>query len=293
MPAKIIFKSADLRVTDYRCQAGPADRPFTEVHDHFSAAFVRKGSFGYRHRGRAFDLVAGSVLLGHPGDEYLCTHEHHECGDACLSFKLSHAYAEMVGGDKASHIKEIWQAGSVAPHASLMVLGALGEAVAEGRSDLGFDEIGLMFTAAIARHIAGRPRSSVEARAQDRAKITAAAAWIENHAESEIDLEQVAAVARMSPFHFLRLFARIAGVTPHQYLIGARLRNAAKQLAGNDRAITDIAYDVGFGDLSNFVRTFHRAARMSPRRFRQTAQGRFGRHERKNLQDRLPASLVG
>lgn len=288
MAATIIFQNADLKVTDYRCEAGPADIPFAEAHDNFSAAFVRKGSFGYRHRGRAFDLVAGSVLLGHPGDEYICTHEHHACGDACLSFKLSHSYAEMVGGEKA-----IWQAGSVAPHASLMVLGALGEAVAEGRSDLGFDEIGLMFTAAIARHIAGRAPVSVTARSQDRARITAAAAWIEAHADREIDLDHAAAAARLSPFHFLRLFARIAGVTPHQYLIGARLRNAAKQLAGSEKPITDIAYDVGFGDLSNFVRTFHRAARMSPRRFRQNAQGRFGRHERKNLQDRLPASLVG
>jgi AraC family transcriptional regulator len=285
MPATIIFQNADLRVTDYRCAAGPDDRPFTESHEGFSAAFVRRGSFGYRHRGRAFDLVAGSVLLGHPGDEYVCTHEHHACGDACLSFKLSPEYAEMVGGDK-----DIWQAGSIAPHAGIMVLGALAEAVAEGRSDLGFDEIGLMFTAAIAAHVAGRARKPVEARTQDRAKITAAAAWIEAHAASEIDLDQAAAVARMSPFHFLRLFARIAGVTPHQYLIGARLRNAATQLAGNERSITDIAYDVGFGDLSNFVRSFHRAARLSPRRFRQLAQNR---PERKNLQDRLPASLLG
>ncbi|MBL8708444.1 MAG: helix-turn-helix transcriptional regulator [Rhodospirillaceae bacterium] len=288
MAATIIFRNADLKVTDYRCQAGPADRPFTEMHEHFSAAFVRRGSFGYRHRGRTADLVPGAVLLGHPGDEYVCTHEHHACGDACLNFQLSPAYAEMVGGDKA-----IWQAGSVAPHGSLMVLGALAEAVAEGRSDLGFDEIGLMFTAAIARHVAGRPRAPVEARSQDRAKITAAAAWIEDHAGSEIDLAQVATVARMSPFHFLRLFARIAGVTPHQYLIGARLRLAATLLAGSTQPITDIAYDVGFGDLSNFVRTFHRAARMSPRRFRQQAQGRLGRQGRKNLQDRLPASLVG
>lgn len=288
MPATIIFRNADLRVTDYRCEAGPLDIPFAEAHDDFSAAFVRRGSFGYRHRSRSFDLVPGAVLLGHPGDEYVCTHEHHACGDACLSFKLSHAYAEMVGGAKA-----IWQAGSVAPHASLMVLGALAEEVAEGRSDLGFDEIGLMFAAAIAAHVGGRQRKPVVARTQDRAKITAAAAWIEAHAANDIDLDQAAAVACMSPFHFLRLFARIAGVTPHQYLIGARLRNAAGQLAGNDRSITDIAYDVGFGDLSNFVRTFHRAARMSPRRFRQQAQGRFGRHERKNLQERLPASLVG
>ena len=37
--------------------------------------------------------------------------------------------------------------------------------------------------------------------------------------------------------------------------------------------VTDVAYDVGFGDLSNFVRTFHRAAGVSPRRFREASRG--------------------
>jgi AraC family transcriptional regulator len=60
------------------------------------------------------------------------------------------------------------------------------------------------------------------------------------------------------------------------------LRRAARLLADNSLAITDIAFDVGFGDLSNFVRTFHRAAGVSPRRFRQAAKG-----DRKILQERL------
>ena len=55
------------------------------------------------------------------------------------------------------------------------------------------------------------------------------------------------------------------GVTPHQYLVRSRLRRAARLLADGARSISDVAFDVGFGDLSNFVRTFHRAAGVSPR----------------------------
>jgi AraC family transcriptional regulator len=77
----------------------------------------------------------------------------------------------------------------------------------------------------------------------------------------------------MSAFHFLRVFSSVVGVTPHQYLLRARLRRAARLLAGSDRPVTDVAYDVGFGDLSNFVRTFHRAAGVSPRGFRRMAHG--------------------
>ena len=52
------------------------------------------------------------------------------------------------------------------------------------------------------------------------------------------------------------------------------------------RPITDIAYDVGFADLSNFVRTFHRAAGASPMQFRQAAK-HGSRNKRKILQERL------
>jgi AraC family transcriptional regulator len=86
----------------------------------------------------------------------------------------------------------------------------------------------------------------------------------------------------LSPFHFLRVFNRVFGVTPHQYLVRSRLRHAARLLIEDTRAITDVAFDVGFNDLSNFVRTFHRAAGISPARFRRSSRG-----ERKILQDRL------
>ena len=62
-------------------------------------------------------------------------------------------------------------------------------------------------------------------------------------------------------------------MTPHQYLVRSRLRHAARLLADGARSITDVAFNVGFGDLSNFVRTFHRAAGVSPRSFRQAAKG--------------------
>ena len=77
-------------------------------------------------------------------------------------------------------------------------------------------------------------------------------------------------------------------MTPHQYLVRARLRRAARLLADDERPITDVAYDVGFGDLSNFVRTFHRAAGVSPRGFRKAARG-----DRKIFQERLGARSLG
>jgi AraC-like DNA-binding protein len=95
--------------------------------------------------------------------------------------------------------------------------------------------------------------------------------WIDAHSSETIDLHGAASEVGLSSFHFLRLFTNVLGVTPHQYLVRSRLRRAARLLADAERPITEIAYDVGFGDLSNFVRTFHRAAGVSPRGFRQAA----------------------
>ena len=90
--------SGPISVVDYRCVAGPGDPAFPEHHQAFSLSYVRHGTFGYRVRGREFEMVAGAMLIGFPGDEFVCTHEH-ACGDECLSFRLSPEVADTVGSE--------------------------------------------------------------------------------------------------------------------------------------------------------------------------------------------------
>ena len=281
MAVTTLLRSASLFVDDYRCGAGPDDAPFVEQHRDFSVAYVRRGSFGVHARGERYELVAGSILVGHPGDEYTCSHEHHAGGDECLAFHLAPVALDAIGAPS-----EAFRAGSLPPLPELMVLGELAQAAAEGRSDVGLDELGLCFAARFAEVVSGRAAEPAAAQARDRRRAVEAALWIDAHAREAIDLERVAGAAGLSPYHFLRLFSRALGVTPHQYLVRSRLRHAARLLAEEERPITDVALDVGFGDLSNFVRTFHRAAGVSPRRFRQAARG-----DRKILHDRLARSL--
>jgi AraC family transcriptional regulator len=285
MAATTLLRSEAISVTDYRCTAGLADEPFVELHGGFCVSYVRKGSFGYRVRGESFELVAGSILVGHPGDEYMCTHEQ-VCGDECLSFDLAPALIETLG-DRT----EIWRTGGVPPLPELMVLGELAQAAAEGRSDIGLDEVGMLFAARFVEVVSGRKQAPPQARAGDRRRAVEAALWIDAHSHEPIDLERTARQVGRSSFHFLRLFAHVLGVTPHQYVVRSRLRHAARLLADETRSITDIAYDVGFGDLSNFVRTFHRAAGVSPRHFRQAAKGeRLLFHDRLSPRARLAST---
>jgi len=264
-----------ISVSDFRCSAGPGDKPFTERYGCHSVSYVRKGSFACHTRGRTFELVAGSILVGFPGDEYVCTHDH-ACGDECLSFFLSAELVETIG-DPA----QVWRTGAAPPLGELMVLGELAQAVASGRSDIGLDEVGQMFASRFVEVVSGRSRQPLEVTARDRRRAVETALWIDANSQRDINLDAAASQTGISPFHFLRLFANVLGVTPHQYLVRSRLRHAARLLADEDGSVTDIAYDVGFGDLSNFVRTFLRAAGISPRAFREASRG-----NRKILQDR-------
>jgi AraC family transcriptional regulator len=279
MPATTLYDGDYLKVIDYRCAAGPNDRPFAELHASHSISYVRRGSFGYRVRGESFELIPGALMIGHAGDEYMCTHDHHECGDECLSF---HFNFEAVDRFSRGKPKDFWQAGIVPPLPGLMVFGELAQSVVDGRSDLGIDEVGVAFANRFIDVRSGGDSRRVTATARDRRRAIDAALWLDHYSHQDIDLERVATEFELSPFHFLRLFSSVTGVTPHQYLVRSRLRRAAQLLIDPDRSITTVAIDVGFGDLSNFVRTFHRAAGVSPRGFRKAAQG-----DRKIFQDRL------
>lgn len=279
MPAMTTLHQDSIVVIDYRCTASSHDRPFTEQHSRHSISYVRRGSFGCRLGSRSAELVAGSLMIGYAGDEYCCIHDHHDGGDECLSFQFSPAAIEPFGPRRPA-----WRVGSVSPLPELVVLGELAQSAAEGRSDLGLDEIGLLLAARFVDTMAGRPRGPVHESARDRRRAVESALWIDAHSAGAIRLDDLAREADLSPFHFLRIFNKALGVTPHQYLVRSRLRRAARELADGERSITDIALDAGFADLSNFVRTFHRAAGVPPRRFRQAARGdrnflQVGRHD--------------
>jgi len=263
-----LLKHRSISVSEFRCTASPGAKPFAEQFECHSVSYVRKGSFGCQHRGRTFELVTGSVLVGYPGDEYVCTHDH-ICGDECLSFFLEADLIDTIGDPVGA-----WQADAAPPLPELMVLGELAQAAVEGRSDVALDEVGYLFASRFIDAMSGRTRKPVDVKLRDRRRAVETALWIEENSRRDIDLDAAASQAGISAFHFLRLFSNVLGVTPHQYLVRSRLRHAARKLVEEDSPVTDIAYDVGFGDLSNFVRTFHRAAGIAPTSFREAARGK-------------------
>ena len=119
--------------------------------------------------------------------------------------------------------------------------------------------MGYLIAESVVAHAADTPAFEVAPHPSHVRRIGEAMDQIERSCRQPLTLADVASAVGFSPFHFLRVFRQVTGTTPHQYLIGARIRLAARLLLDTDRSVTVIAYDVGFEDLSNFVRTFHRA----------------------------------
>src|ERR1700752_1279891 len=85
-----------------------------------------------------------------------------------------------------------------------------------------------------------------------------------------LDVKAVAAVAFVSPAHFIRCFRAVFGETPHRYLQRRRVERSMFLLRETDRSVTDICLDVGFASLGTFSRTFREIVGDSPSGYRAT-----------------------
>ena len=71
-------------------------------------------------------------------------------------------------------------------------------------------------------------------------------------------IEQLAREVRISPFHFIRQFEAVFGVTPHQFRIASRIDVAKQLLAAGEHSVTDVCMEVGFSSLGSFSALFAR-----------------------------------
>jgi AraC family transcriptional regulator len=88
------------------------------------------------------------------------------------------------------------------------------------------------------------------------------------HLDRELPLEEIAAAAYLSPFHFARLFKKLTGASPHAYLATLRIARAQSLLADTDSSVTEISARVGYSSSSHFTKAFRQATGLTPSAFR-------------------------
>jgi len=129
-------------------------------------------------------------------------------------------------------------------------------------------------------------------------RIEQAVVLMEANFGSGLSRKQLAATAGLSAFHFSRLFHRVVGVSPHQYLVGCRLRHARELLAvGQGRSIAEVALECGFADQAHLARHFRRAYGVSPGQFQkeheQTSPARTAVQDGARALDDTGARTIG
>jgi AraC family transcriptional regulator len=102
-----------------------------------------------------------------------------------------------------------------------------------------------------------------------RGRLRAVVEYIEEHIDVGPTLEQMAAAARLSPYHFARQFKRATGLPPHQYVIMRRVERAKQLLqAGTGVSLAEVAACAGFSDQSQFTHHFKQLVGVTPGQFR-------------------------
>jgi len=255
-------------VGDVICTSGPFDRPFEEQHSGVSVAAVIAGTFQYRSANGLEMMTPGSLLLGNPGDCFECGHEH-AAGDRCVAFRYEPAFFERIAADVGARRGPArFRASRVTPLRATSPLVARAAAAAVTALALSWEELAVELAAAAVRLTAGGSPARLAAPSAAVARVTESVRRIADDPGARWSLTRLAASARQSPFTYLRTFQRITGVTPHQFILRARLRDAAFRLLAGDAKVIDVALAAGFGDLSNFNAAFRAEFGVSPRAYR-------------------------
>jgi AraC-type DNA-binding domain-containing proteins len=268
-------------VSDVICTSGPQDRAFEEQHSKVSIAVVLAGSFQYRAQtgSGAHDelMTPGSLLLGNAGQHFECGHEH-AAGDRCLAFQYTPEYFDELAGHSGSR-RSIsgFRAMRLPPFRALSPLVARACAGLSSPLEMEWQELSVQFATLTLELASGHSPDLHRTTSSTLARVTRSVRLIDRQPHDQHSLGSLAQEARLSPYHFLRTFERLTGLTPHQYVRRARLREAAIRLTTGPEKVLDIALDCGFDDVSNFNRAFRGEFGVSSRGYRTASRPALNR----------------
>lgn len=222
---------------------------------------VAEGYFTYRVGAGETFVSPGAVIFGNLGEEFAFRHLDAR-GNRRTVLALSHAAIVEVANDCGMADARFPLAVVPSSRAATRFLD-IGHLASVRHSN---DERALSIVAAGLRLTKSAPLPAISQ--SDVKRVLQVARYVEEFHWRPCDLVELAALADLSRYHFIRVFKNATGASPRQYVINTRLRAVAAKLRHSRAPITRIALEVGFNDISHFNHTFRRQFGVSPRRWR-------------------------
>lgn len=226
------------------------------AHDGFGLGAIESGVERFRYRGADHLAPPGALVSMNPDE----LHTGSAVTDGGWRYRMLYVdreVAETVLGERA-----LWF--DVPVHHDLQQarrVGALVDALWQAREPLAFDGLLLAFLDAFRPHARHRPLPAERA-----GRYAPVIDYLQANLAQRVTLEELAAVAGLSPFHFLRSFRAQYDVTPQQLLMALRLGAAKRRLAAGD-APAVVAADTGLADQAHLTRAFVRRYGVTPARY--------------------------
>lgn len=267
-----LLKGEGFVVQDCVChlvRESPASENVFKAH---RVAVMLGGVFHYTSNFGSTLLGPGSMLLGRAGGGY-CYRHVDDGGDRTITFDFSDGLLEEVrrslGTQSIDRVD--FRVPSVPASRQTAAAVALALKALRLNDSEHWEEVALLVatTAVIGSAQFKVPAQSPRpARRAENLAVARALRHIETNHHQDCSLRALADGTGMSIYRFLRLFRALTSQTPRQYLLATRLRAALSRLIETPDKVLEIAYDVGFGDISHFNQVFGATFGVSPRQFR-------------------------
>ncbi|MCH7342524.1 AraC family transcriptional regulator [Pelomonas sp. CA6] len=230
------------------------------THEAYGLGAITAGVGAFRWRGGEHFAPRASLMLMNPDDLHTGRAASGEAWGYRMVYLQEGLLRELCGGSAWSFHAAVAHDAEASARAAALIA-----ALWRAQEPLAFDSLLMELLQTLARHARHGPAPADE-RASPR--FAAVTEYMRAHLERKLSTEELAAVAGLSPFHFLRSFKSACDATPQQALMVLRLAEAKRRLAGGE-APAAVAAAVGLTDQAHLTRQFARRYGVTPSRYQQ------------------------
>ncbi len=242
------------------------------AHDGYAVGIIEQGALEFYYRGETVVAPHGMINLTIPGE----VHDGHAYADKGWTYRMFYLDSDTMQRTTAQLIgkrvrQPFFRSGVIKDDVLARTIYQVHRLMEDPAVPLLEKETGLMcmLTQWILRH--AEPAMRQHAIGDEQKPVMRARDYIEMNYGQQVSIKTLASIAGLSPYHFIRVFKKHMGLTPHAYLKQVRIKRAKQMLATN-MPITQTAADSGFADQSHLSRQFKRTYGITPGQYRNFVQ---------------------